>query len=71
MKVKELTVEQFKDLVQEAVQEKLDEIIGDPDVGLELREEIKERLRNSLAARQRGEKGIPIEEVAKRAGLDW
>jgi len=66
MKVKELTVEQFKDLVQEAIEEKLDEIIGDPDLGLELREDIKERLRNSLAARQRGEKGIPIEEVATR-----
>jgi hypothetical protein len=71
MKVKELTVEQFKDLVQEAIEEKLADIIGDPDLGLELREEIKERLRNSLAARQRGEKGIPVEEVARRAGLDW
>ena len=66
MKVKELTVEQFKDLIQEAIEEKLEEIIGDPDLGLELREDIKERLRNSLAARQRGEKGIPIEEVATR-----
>jgi len=66
MKVKELTVEQFKDLVQEAIEEKLEEIIGDPDLGLEVTEEIKERLRNSLAARQRAEKGIPIEEVAKR-----
>jgi len=66
MKAKELTVEQFKDLVQEAIEEKLEEIIGDPDLGLELREDIKERLRNSLAARQRGEKGIPIEEVATR-----
>jgi len=64
MKVKELTVEQFKILIQEAIQEKLEEITGDPDLGLELREEIKERLRSSLAARQRGEKGIPIDEVA-------
>jgi signal recognition particle GTPase len=71
MKVKELTVEQFKDLVQEAIEEKLAEIIGDPDLGLEVREEVKERLRSSLAARQRGEKGIPIEEVARQAGLDW
>jgi len=71
MKIKELTVEEFKDLVQEAVQEKLEEIIGDPDAGLELREEVKERLRNSLAAGQRGEKHVPVDEVAKRAGLDW
>ena len=71
MKIKELTVEEFKDLVQDAIEEKLQELIGDPDTGLEVREEIKERLRNSLAARQRGEKGIPIDEVARRAGLDW
>ena len=71
MKVKELTVEQFKSLIEEAIEEKLEELIGDPDIGLELREEIKERLRSSLAARQRGEKGIPIEEVARQAGLDW
>lgn len=71
MKVKELSVEQFKNLIQEAIEEKLEEIIGDPDLGLELREEIKERLRSSLVARQRGEKGIPIDEVARQAGLDW
>jgi hypothetical protein len=71
MKVKELTVEQFKSLIQEAIEEKLEELIGDPDRGLELREEVEERLRSSLAARQRGEKGIPIEEVARQAGLDW
>lgn len=71
MKIKELTVEEFKDLVQDTIEEKLQELIGDPDDGLELREEIKETLRSSLAARQRGEKGVPIDEVARQAGLDW
>jgi len=71
MKVKELTVEEFRNLVQDAIEEKLDEMIGDPDLGLELREEVKERLRNSLAARQGGQKGIPVDEVARQAGLDW
>jgi hypothetical protein len=71
MKVKELTVEQFRNLVQEAIEEKLEEIIGDPDLGLELREGIKERLRSSLAAKQGGEKGILVDEVARQAGLDW
>jgi hypothetical protein len=71
MKIKELTVEEFKDLVQDVIEEKLQELIGDPDAGLELREEIKERLRGSLAARQRGEKGIPVDEVARRAELKW
>jgi len=71
MKVKELTVEQFKGLIQEAIEEKLEELVGDPDLGLELREEIKERLRSSLAARQNGQKGVPLDEVARQAGLDW
>jgi len=71
MKVKELTVEQLKTLIQDAVEEKLQELIGDPDRGLELREEVKDRLRASLAAMQQGEKVIPIEEVARQAGLDW
>ena len=71
MKVKELSVEEFKNLVQDAIEEKLEELVGDPDAGLELREEIKERLRKSLAARQAGEKGIPMDEVARRVGLDW
>jgi len=71
MKIKELTVEQFKTLIQEAIEEKLEEIIGDPDHELEPREEIKERLRSSLAAMQDGEKGILIDQVARQAGLDW
>jgi len=71
MKVKELTVEQLKTLIKEAIEEKLEEVIGDPDLGLELREEIQERLRGSLAAMQSGEKGVPIDRVARQAGLDW
>jgi len=71
MKVKELTVEQLKTLIKEAIEEKLEEVIGDPDLGLELREDIQERLRGSLAAMQSGEKGVPIDRVARQAGLDW
>ena len=70
-KVKDLTVEQFKVLIQEAVEEKLQEVISDSDFRLQLREEIKERLRSSLAAMQGGEKGIPIDQAARQAGLDW
>ena len=35
----------------------------DPDRGLDIKEEVKERLRKSLDAVQRGEEGIPIEQV--------
>jgi vacuolar-type H+-ATPase subunit E/Vma4 len=71
MKVRDLDVEEFKALIQEAVEEKLEEILGDPDQGLELQEKVKERLEHSLAAMAQGKRGIPVEEVAKEVGLEW
>lgn len=71
MKIRDLDVNEFKALVQEAVEEKLEEILGDPDRGLELQERVRERLERSLAATARGGRGIPVEEVAKEAGLEW
>lgn len=70
MKVKELSVEELKILIQETVEEKLQEFLGDPDEGLELKEEVKERLKRTMAALKRGEKGKPLEQVARELGLD-
>ena len=70
MKVKELSVEQLKALIQEAVEEKLQEILGDPDQGLEVKEDVRERLKHSLATLERGEEGICIGQVAKEIGLE-
>jgi hypothetical protein len=71
MKIKELTVEQLQALIEDTIEAKMDEILGDPDEGLDLRDEVKAKLRKSLAATERGEKGIPIEEVARKLGLEW
>ncbi len=71
MKVKELSVEQLKTLIEETVEEKLQEVLGDPDLGLQLKEEVRKRLRQSLSAMERGEKGTPVEQVAKELGLEW
>ncbi|MDP2936900.1 MAG: hypothetical protein Q8O86_10470 [Dehalococcoidia bacterium] len=50
MRVRDLSVEDLKALIGEVVEEKLKEVLGDPDWGQELRPEIVERLRKSLAA---------------------
>ncbi|MBM3156420.1 MAG: hypothetical protein FJ004_03955 [Chloroflexi bacterium] len=68
MKVKDLGIEEFKALIHEAVEEKLEEMLGDPDQGLELKEKLKVRLKNSLSATAQA---IPVEKVAKDLGLDW
>ena len=71
MKVKDLDIPEFKALIQEAIKEKLEELLGDPDVGLELKEEVKKRLELSLAATKKGKRGIPLEKVGREVGLEW
>lgn len=67
MKISEMSVEELKQFVAEIVEQKLKELLGDPDWGMELREEVKERLRRTSEA----ERGVPASEVAKKLGLVW
>jgi hypothetical protein len=69
--VAELSVDEFKQLIGEAVERKLLEVLGDPDEGLELHTEIQARLRRTLEAERRGTKGVPAREAADRLGLEW
>ena len=62
MRVADLTVEELRALIKEAVQEELRELWSDPDKGLELRPELEERLHSSLASKER----ISFDEVQKR-----
>ena len=67
-KVSDLSVEELRHLIKETVVETLDEMLGDPDEGLELREEFVARLKKSLES---PEPTIPMEEAAARLGLKW
>ena len=57
-------------VVETAVEEKLLEILGDPDQGLELRGAIRERLARQGEAVSHGEYGRPFEDVLSELGLD-
>lgn len=65
MKVCDLTIDELKKLIREAVDEKFREFLFDPDDGLELRDEVEQRLKASLASKER----ISLEEVKKMVGL--
>jgi hypothetical protein len=69
--VADLSVDQFKDLIRQVVIQTLSEVLGDPDEGLELRDDIKVKIQQSLAAMQAGTKTIPAQEVAAKLGLTW
>ncbi len=70
-KVNDLTVRQLQALVESAVERKLVEMLGDPDAGLVLKLTVKARLRRSLAAVGRGERGISAEHVTRGLRLKW
>ncbi len=65
MKVIDLTTDELKKVIRDAVDEKFVELFSDPDAGLELREEVEQRLKASLVSKDR----VPFEEVKKRLGL--
>ena len=62
-----LTPAQFKELIQGLVDDRLRELIGDPDLGLELGEALRARLKTSL---EKGER-LSGEELAEKLGLRW
>ena len=65
MKVADLTVEELRVLIRQAVQEELSALLTDPDAGRDLAPEVESRLRASLASADR----IPLDEVKHRLGL--
>lgn len=64
-----MTRDELRELVEESIERKLLEFLRDPDWGIELRKEVRERLRHSFTAEARGERGITAEELAKRLGI--
>ncbi len=62
-KVNELTVDQLKALIDERIEERLVQMIADPDEGLEVREEVIQQLKAQRKARK---PRIPMEKVAKK-----
>ncbi|MFM8294793.1 MAG: hypothetical protein ACKN9E_09635 [Microcystaceae cyanobacterium] len=70
MQVKDLSVEDFKFLIQETVTETVQSLLNDPDVNKRLKAEVSQSLADSLQRTRNGERGISAEEVAQRLGLD-
>ncbi len=61
-----MTISEVERVVEEVVNRKLQELLGDPDYGLKLREEFQEKL-DLILKKER--KTIPEKEVARKYGL--
>ena len=70
----QMTKEEFKRMigavVEATVEQKLIEILGDPDEGLEIRDAVRDRLLRQRQAVAAGEQGLPIEDVVQQLGLE-
>ena len=67
MKISDLTLGELKELVKGIVDERLRDLLGDPDLGLELGEAVRTRLKASLASTER----LTGDDVAEKLGLKW
>lgn len=67
--VGQLSTDELKEIIGSVVEQKLKEILGDPDEGLEMRTEVQNRLLQQKKAVANGERGEELEEVAKRLGV--
>jgi hypothetical protein len=67
MNLSNLTPEELKALVSGMVDDRLRELLGDPDLGLELADTVRARLKESLMSTER----LTGDEVAEKLGLHW
>ena len=66
LRIADLTVEEFKDLVRETMMQSFADLLGDPDEHLVLRDDFAEELRRSLAEFDAGGRTSSLSEVAGR-----
>lgn len=68
--VSQMTKEELRRMIDKVLEQKLIELFGDPDEGLELSDDIRESLIRQREAVAGGELGRPLEDVAKEPGID-
>ena len=67
--VTRMTKDQFREMLGDTIEQKLIELLGDPDDGLAIRSSVRARLLRQKRMVARGERGEPLEDVARRLGL--
>lgn len=69
-KVAQMTKRELQEMIETTVEQKLLELLGDPDEGLHLKKQVRDRLFRQRQAVAVGERGKPFKDVARRLGLE-
>ena len=67
--VARMTKHELKEIIESTVEQKLLELLGDPDQGLVLKKTIKDRLLRQRKAVASGQRGEALAVIVKRLGL--
>ena len=68
-KVGQLSTDELREIIGSVVEQKLKEMLGDPDEGFEIRAEVQNRLLRQKKTVANGERGEELDKVAKRLGI--
>jgi len=67
--VGQLSTDELREIIGSVVEQKLKEMLGDPDEGFEIRAEVQNRLLRQKKPVANGERGEEFDKVAKRLGI--
>ncbi len=68
--VARMTKGELREMIEAIIEQKLLELVGDPDEGLPIRKVVRDRLLRQKQAIAEGEHGEPFEDVVRRLGLE-
>jgi len=67
--VAQMSKDELKEIIAMTVEQKLIELLGDPDEGLDIRKSVRRRLLGQKKTVALGERGESFDRVARRLGL--
>jgi hypothetical protein len=69
-KVAQMTKDELREMIEATIEQKLVELFGDPDEGLNVRKLVRDRLLRQKQAVAAGDRGEPFKDVVRRLGLE-
>jgi len=69
-KVAQMTKDELRQMIEATIEQKLVELLGDPDEGFSLRKPVRDRLLRQKQGVAAGERGEPFKDVVQRLGLE-
>ena len=68
--IAEMTKNELREMIETIIEQKLLELLGDPDEELPIRKSVRDRLLRQKKAVAKGERGESFEDTIQRLGLE-